>query len=259
VTTKQPARLLAVIAGSGLGRVADRMTARRSVGFADIPGVGACTVAGHAGEVREGTIGGRECRLVLGRRHGYEGEATAVRHLVTWLAGQGVTDLLVTSAAGALRRSLDPGDIVVVHDILDRQNLRGVRADASGAARRPDPRHTRRLGVDASLTAAVERAALRARVGVQRGSVVCGIGPAYETSAEVGALQMADGDAATMSAAPEIAAAAAAGLRVAAIALITNPCTGIASAAPNHDEVLRTGERASGKLAEIIGQLVMEM
>ncbi len=254
MTSTHPARLLAVIAGSGLGRVADRMAARRAVPFADIPGVGACTVAGHAGEVREGTIAGHECRLVLGRRHGYEGEAAAVHHLVAWLVGRGVTDLLVTSAAGALRRSLEPGDIVVVHDILDRQNLRAL-SQRGGEMTGP----ARRLLIDALLTAAVERAALRAGVGVQRGSVVCGIGPAYETRAEVGALQVAEGDAATMSAAPEIAAASAAGLRVAAIALITNPCTGIASAAPNHDEVLRTGERASGKLADIIGQLIVEM
>lgn len=241
---------LAVIAGSGLGGVADAMVTRRVTPFADIPGVGACTVTGHTGEVREGTIGGRECRVVLGRRHGYEGEATAMDKLMAWLSARGVTDVLVTSAAGALRRSLEPGEIVVIRDLIDRQNLRRLEPGAgNGAKARLDP----------ELTTAVERAALRAGVRVSRGSAVCGIGPAYETCAEVEALQVAAGDVATMSGAPEVAAAGRAGIRAAAAALVTNPCTGIASAIPDHAEVVRAAGDAAGKLALLVRQLIVGM
>ncbi len=240
------ARRLAIIAGSGMGPLSATIVAHEVVPFDRIDGVGACAVPGHAGEVRVGAVEGRPCLLVLGRRHGYEGELAAVTRLVEWLARRGATDLLVASAAGALRPGLVPGDLMVFRDLLDRQN----RPPGPGGLR---PR------LDAGLTAAVERAARSAGVAVHRGIGVCCPGPAYETVAEVESLQRAGGDVATMSGAPEIAAAGATGIRVAAVALVTNPCTGIACAVPNHDDVVRVGREASGRLAALIRQLVVDM
>lgn len=239
------ARRLAVIAGSGLAALADVIDTRVVTPFTAIDGVGACAVEGHAGEVREGAVDGRPCLLVLGRRHGYEGALPAVGYLVAFLAGRGATDLLVTSAAGALCTTLLPGDLMVAHDLVDRQN-------------RPPEAARARPRLDRNLTAAVESAAMAAGVALHRGTVVCCAGPAYETVAEVGVLQ-GTGDVATMSGAPEIAAAGAHGLRCAAVAMVTNPCTGIASAMPSHEEVLRVGSAASGKLAALVRQLIMEL
>jgi inosine/guanosine/xanthosine phosphorylase family protein len=245
------ARRLAVIAGSGMGPLAGVIETRTVTPFADIEGVGACGVDGHAGEVREGTVAGRECLLVLGRRHGYEGAFEAVGRLVAHLAGLGATDLLVTSAAGALSTTLHPGDLMVFRDLVDRQNRRPAGPVAGFPAAPPR--------LDAGLTAAVERAARTCGVALHRGTGVCGLGPAYETVAEVTSLQFAAGDVATMSGAPEIAAAAACGLRVAAVALVTNPCTGVALAAPSHAEVLRVGRETSAGLARLVRQLIMEL
>jgi len=239
---------LGVIAGSGMGSLARTMSIRRTVAFADIDGVGPCGVDGHAGEVHDGAVDGREWVLVAGRRHCYEGEADAMHALVGWLAARGVTDLLVLSAAGALRPTLQPGDLVVVRAVVDRQNRRPP------ATRRPE-----RLALDPGLTSAVERAACRACIPHHRGTVVCGIGPAYETRSEVTALQAADGDVATMSAAPEVAAAREFALRAAVVALVTNPCTGIGAAALSHADVLREGERSAGRLARLIRELVVNM
>ncbi|HEU4929976.1 MAG TPA: hypothetical protein VFU38_09100, partial [Candidatus Krumholzibacteria bacterium] len=89
-----------------MNAVREAMTVRAEFPFSSIENVGACAVEGHAGCVIEGTIGGRECTLVMGRRHVYEGEAAAVEALVAWLARRGITDLVVASAAGALHRGL---------------------------------------------------------------------------------------------------------------------------------------------------------
>ena len=43
---------------------------------------------------------------------------------------------------------------------------------------------------------------------------------------------------------------------MAAIALITNPCTGVSNARPNHLEVLEAGRKAAAGLAAIVMQLV---
>jgi purine-nucleoside phosphorylase len=246
-------RRFAFIAGSGMDPVARAMTVGREVRFDDIPGVGACGVEGHVGRVLEGTMGGRAVTLVVGRRHVYEGDPAAVASLVEYLARSGVTDLVMASAAGALHRRLDAGDIVVARDIVDIQNREYLarRGNTGGATVGES------LRIDPELAAAVERAATAARVSWQRGTIVCGVGPAYETPAEVRVFQDW-GDAATMSSAPELAAASRLGVRAAAVALITNRCTGIASSRPNHHEVLEVGRKAAAGLAALLEQLVAE-
>jgi purine-nucleoside phosphorylase len=285
------ARRLAFIAGSGMDSLARAMAVQREVRFDDIEGVGACGVEGHSGRVLEGTVEGRSCTLVVGRRHVYEGDPGAVARLIEWLAESGVTDLVMASAAGALHRGLVPGDLVVARDVIDVQNRerisRRTRVEASVPRRdfrsaipdvsREDQErrgtlastfapHQERRGtlastfaphIDPGLSAAIERAATAARVSWQRGTMVCGVGPAYETESEVRALQRW-GDVATMSAAPELAAAGRLGVRAAAVALVTNPCTGVAAARPNHSEVLAAGARAAGGLGAVIAQLVVE-
>ena len=249
------ARRLAVIAGSGMGPLCAIMQTRATTPFAEIDGVGACGVDGHAGEVRAGAVSGRESLLVLGRRHGYEGGFAAVERLVAFLSGRGATDLLVTSAAGALWPTLHPGDLVLVSDLLDRQNRR-ARCRGEDTI---DTRSNRAGAGDATLAALVERSARAAGVRLHRGVAVSCLGPAYETAAEVAALQVAGADVATMSGAPEVEAAARHGLRAAAVALVTNPATGIAASVPNHAEVLRVGTETCGGLARLIQQLVIEL
>ena len=48
-----------IILGSGLGRLADRITDRTVVEYHDVPGFPPPTVAGHSGAVIAGTLGGR--------------------------------------------------------------------------------------------------------------------------------------------------------------------------------------------------------
>jgi len=248
------ARRFAFIAGSGMDPLAAAMTTTREVRFDDIPGVGACGVEGHVGCVLEGAIDGYPCTLVVGRRHVYEGEPDAVARLVEWLAQAGVTDLVMASAAGALHRRLGAGDLLIARDVIDFQNrehlVRGAGPAWAGNV------NAERLRIHRGLSAEIERAATAARLSWQRGTIVCGVGPAYETQAEVRVLQDW-GDVATMSAAPELAAASRLGLRAAALALVTNPCTGIASSRPNHQEVLEAGRRSAGGLAGVIRQLII--
>lgn len=259
------ARHIAFIAGSGMDAVRAAMTVRNEIPFDAIEGVGACAIQGHSGCVIEGTVGGHACTLVMGRRHVYEGEGAAVEALVAWLARRGVTDLVTTSAAGALHSRLQAGDVVIAHDVIDFQNRDflarlhgGWRRDEGPVGDKPTgwrADRTRRARLDHQLTAEVELAATRAQVRWQRGTILCGSGPAYETPAEVRALQDY-GDAATMSGVPELAAATRQGVRMAAIALITNPCTGVSGSKPNHLEVLDAGRKAASGLSAIIGQLL---
>lgn len=264
---------LAVIVGSGMGAVVDRLEERLGqrlsfrdrLRFEDIDGVGACTVAGHNGTVLVADIGDLASRdqwrlvLVRGRRHVYEGGRFGMPGLMRRLAQWGVGEVVAVSAAGSVRETLHPGQLVVIQEIMDMQNrerlqphLRGARR--SGRSDRPPIRLRTRLS--ARLTRDVEAAAGRAAVSLARGTLACAAGPAYETPAEIRALQAMGVDVVSMSAAPEVELAAEIGMDVAAVAAITNPGTGIGRGRPDHGRVLEVAAAMSGSLADVLAELV---
>jgi len=260
-----PRACLAVVAGSGMSGVADGFAVESTTPFDAIEGVGPCTVAGHRGEVRWCRRGNRRFAVVLGRRHLYEREPVAMQRLIAWLGERGVTALVVASAAGSLTRHAVPGELVVVRDALDfqnrdrftspawrRGNLQRARALNEADALRPGGR----IAVDPDLTHALETACRAAGVRAGRGVLACFSGPTYETPAEVEFAGFTGAALVTMSAAPEMAFAAALGMPVAAFAAITNFATGIGHARPDHAEVVEMAGRASAGLARVIAQLV---
>lgn len=238
---------LAIVAGSGLSALADILAIAETIPFEKIDGVGAATVHGHAGKILRGTIHGRACQLLVGRRHFYEGEPQAIARLIDYVAEAGATSLLVTSAAGGLRRELSAGDLVVIHDFVDYQN------------RRPSAALSRGVRVDAALTQRLEEAATAASVVWQRGTSACASGPLYETVADVGLQQFMGAHVATMSGAPEVTRANEIGLPAAAVAVVTNPCTGIDASVPDHLKVLAASAEAARGLQHVISQFIEKL
>lgn len=105
------------------------------------------------------------------------------------------------------------------------------------------------------MTARLAAAAERAGVPLRRGVYAAVPGPNYETQAEVRAFRMSGADAVGMSTYAEAVAAAALGLRVGAISVITN--SHIAPAAPpTHDEVLAATLAAQTRLGEVIREFL---
>lgn len=72
-------------------------------------------------------------------------------------------------------------------------------------------------------------------------------------------LQYTDGIVATMSGAPEVTHANTIGLPAAAVAVVTNPCTGINASIPAHTEVLAASGRATHGLARVLRQFVASL
>jgi 5'-methylthioadenosine phosphorylase len=186
-----------------------------------------------------------------------------------WLAGRGLSAVVAISAAGSMNSAIKPGELVVVKEIIDMQNRdllqpafrrasRAERAYAGGGGWPSRERGgvDRTAAVSPRLTGALETAARKAGVVLHRGSLACAAGPAYETPAEVRALQMTGVDVATMSAAPEVQYAAETGMEVAVLAAITNRCTGIGLERPDHDRVLSVAGEMCATLEDVIFQLV---
>src|SRR5262245_61865156 len=68
-----PARLCALVLGSGMAPVVERIRSRAAIGFDDVPGLVALTVAGHKGHIIFGELAGRPVLAFTGRLHYYEG------------------------------------------------------------------------------------------------------------------------------------------------------------------------------------------
>lgn len=241
---------LAVVLGSGLGALADELEGARAVPQAEIPGLPASAVPGHAGRFVAGELAGRRVLVQQGRAHLYEGHsARAVAAAVRAFALLGVRRLLLTNAAGGLVRAWEPGTLVLVEDHV---SLQGATPLERGEGGRGTP-------YDAELGRAVERAARGAGIPLERGVYLANEGPAYETPAEVRAAIAMGAHLVGMSTAVEALAGHAAGMRVAAISCATNLAAGLRAEPLSHAEVVAAGARASRRFRALLRAAVPEL
>src|SRR5258708_5603342 len=247
----------AIILGSGLGRLADRIADRTVVSYEDVPGFPSPTVVGHSRAVVAGTLGGRSVIALSGRFHMYEGhEASLAGFPVRVLHQLGAQTLIVTNAAGGVRRAFSPGDIMMIRDhinLMFRNPLIGRVED--GEERFPDMSEP----YDPALRHQAHAVAKAQSVALQEGVYAGLLGPSYETPAEVRMLAFLGADAVGMSTVPEVIVARACGMRVLGFSCITNLASGISPTPITHAEVLETtllaGERMSSLVAGIVERL----
>ncbi len=242
---------LAVVLGSGLAVVADRLTDPLAVPYAAIPHFPRTTVAGHEGKVLMGGLGGARAIVFQGRFHHYEGhDLEAVTFPVRVIERLGVKTLILTAATGGIRVDLRAGMLVVISDhlnLLGANPLRGPNDDRLGT-RFPDMTevYSRRL------RATVKEEGKRIGLDLASAVYACLPGPSYETPAEIRMLRGLGADVVGMSTVPEAITARHAGIEVLALALVANSAAGVTAAAITHDEVLDAGRKAAPILARLI-------
>ncbi len=241
---------VAVVLGSGLGGLAERIADPIRIGYGEIPGFHVPTVAGHRGELVIGTLGGKTVIGQSGRFHMYEGHSAAEAVLpVRVFAALGVRTLVVTNAAGGINRAFAAGTVMLIADHINltgRNPLMGpVR---SGESRFPDMT----VAYDAELRALAEQVAARLVVPVAQGVYVGLLGPNYETPAEIRMLERLGGDAVGMSTVAEVIAARSLGIRCLGISSVTNPAAGVATALLSHTEVMDVAGKTGGAIGRLI-------
>ncbi|MDQ3149869.1 MAG: purine-nucleoside phosphorylase [Chloroflexota bacterium] len=248
---------LALVLGSGLGRVVDLLDAepRMRLSYRDIPNVPASTVEGHAGELIAGAVRGIPAVILSGRAHPYEGyshrEATMLLRAVLAL---GVKTVVLTNAAGGLNPDFEPGDIMLIADHL---NLSGENPLLGPNLDRFGPRFPPMTDAyDASMRRAAREAGERTGVTLREGVYVMLSGPAYETRAEMRMLRTIGGDAVGMSTAHETIVARHADRRVLGFSLITNKATEDVETGATHEEVIEMGRVGATALVTLLGDLL---
>jgi purine-nucleoside phosphorylase len=252
---------IAIILGTGLGGLADRLADAQIIPYADLPAFPRSTVQGHAGRLVLGLLDGVPVAALQGRFHLYEGYAPAQVVLPVRVLGLlGMRTLIVTNAAGGLDPSYGAGDLMLVRDHIGLATLAGLNPLTGPNDERFGPRFPAMTAAyDAGLRAIARAVATARGIVLRDGVYVMVAGPTYETPAELRFLRGMGADAVGMSTVPEVIAACHMGLRVLAISCITNvalPAEGAELAPPSHHEVVAAAEAAGARLADLIAGIV---
>ena len=244
----------AIVLGSGLGRLASRLEGARAVPYGEIPGFPETTVVGHEGRLVGGTLGGVPVLVQSGRFHLYEGHsADTVALPIRVMAELGVRTLILTNAAGGIRRTFARGALMMIADHVNltfRSPLIGPLLP--GEERFPDMSEP----YDGVLRARARAVARERGIALEEGVYLQLLGPTYETPAEVRMVERLGADAVGMSTAVEVIAARARGMRCLAFSTITNAAAGITGERLSHAEVMEVAARVSGDLERLVEGVV---
>src|SRR5690606_34186204 len=115
---------VAVILGSGLGGLGEKLENPASVSYADLPGFPALTVQGHAGEVAVGGLGGQDVLLLKGRKHFYEtDDPYPLKTMIRAVKTAGAETLFISNAAGSLRENIRVSELMAITDHINYMGL----------------------------------------------------------------------------------------------------------------------------------------
>lgn len=245
---------VAIILGSGLGVIAERVEDSVEIPYDTIPGFPVSTVKGHEGKLIFGELKGKSVCLFKGRFHYYEGYSLREITFPVRVVGKlGVKILIVTNAAGGVNPYFEPGDIMIITDhinLLPDNPLRGPNLDEFG------PRFpSMHDAYSKKLIKLAREVASRTGISIKEGVYVALQGPSLETPAEYRFVNLIGGDAVGMSTVPEVIVARHMGIEVLGFSIITNVADPYNPKPTTHEEVIRVGERSG----IILGRLIEEI
>ncbi len=248
----------AIVLGTGLGTLADRIEADLKLSYADLPHFPQSTVEGHAGELILGRLAGKQVVALSGRFHRYEGYTLQqVTFPVRVVRALGAHTLIVSNAAGGMNPHFRAGDLMVITDhinLMGDNPLIGPNDDTLGP-RFPDMCEP----YSRALVELAESAALELGLPLRRGVYVALTGPCLETRAEYRFLRMIGADAVGMSTVPEVIVAVHAGLRVLGFSVITDECFPDALQPADIAKIIATANAAEPKLAALVTRCLEKM
>ncbi len=246
---------IGIILGTGLGRLAEKITVESTISYDQIPHFAVSTVEGHAGRLIFGSLSGKKVVAMQGRFHFYEGYSMdQVTFPVRVMKALGIQLLIVCNASGGLNPQFNIGDMVLITDHINfsGQNPLLGRNDDKLGPRFPDMYNC----YDKDLVNLAEETALKLGYKVNRGVYVGVTGPNLETAAEYRMLRTMGADQVGMSTVPEVIVARHQGTKVLGVSIISDmglpdnlhPCS--------HQKILAAADIAEPKMTEMIAAVI---
>ena len=253
---------VAIILGSGLGTLADKIENPIVIPYAKVPHFVQSTAIGHKGNLIYGTLNGRKVIAMQGRFHYYEGYGMEqVTFPVRVLCTLKIKALFVSNAAGGMNPAFRVGDLMIIRDHINflPNPLIGKNIDEMGP-RFPDMTRP----YDLELIKTAEQIAAKHGIKLQKGVYVAGTGPTYETPAEYAFFKSTGADAVGMSTIPEVIVARHCGVRVFGMSVITNEAHDLDSDANDkfensHEDVMAAADRAAQTMSLLFAQMIGQL
>ena len=241
----------AIVLGSGWQGVVAHLDEPVTIAYSDLPALPKVSVAGHAGQLILGRLGGAEVAVLAGREHTYEdGRADAMKGALRTLAAIGVTTLVLTNAAGSLNPQMGTGSLMLLTDHLNLPQRTPLHRE---------PGSTRFVDMRDAYDPALRSAALSAARGMgqtlHEGVYAWQLGPQFETPAEIRMLRLLGADAVGMSTVPETIIARHAGMKVLALSMITNLAAGLDAEPLSHAQTLAAAQAAGDRAVRLLEAL----
>ena len=245
---------VAIVLGSGLGNLADKIDIKAAIPYGEIPNFPVSTVEGHKGQLIFGMLGKKYVMAMQGRFHYYEGysmkEATFPIRVMKAL---GVKVLCVSNAAGGMNPEFRVGDVMLITDhinLFPDHPLRGKNYNELGP-RFPamNEAYSHRI-LDLARKIAKEN-----NIRLMEGVYVGTQGPTFETPSEYRFFYRIGGDAVGMSTVPEVIVARHADMEVFGLSVITDLGGEGIFVDVSHEEV----QQAATKAEPIMTLMVQEV
>jgi purine-nucleoside phosphorylase len=249
---------VAIILGTGLGRLAAQIETAVAVDYADIPYFPLSTVESHAGRLLCGTLSGKSVIAMQGRFHRYEGYSLQqVTFPVRVLRALGASTLVVSNACGGMHPLWRAGDLMLIADhinLLGDNPLVGPNDDRLGP-RFPDMSDA----YDARLRDLARRVALERGIELREGVYVAVSGPNLETRAEYRFLRAIGADVVGMSTVPEVIVAVHGGMRVLGLSIITDLCLPDSLEPATVEQIIAVANGTEPKLTQLVSGVLARL
>jgi purine-nucleoside phosphorylase len=214
---------VAIILGTGLGGLGERIESPVAIEYADIPHFPLSTVESHAGRLLCGRLGGKNVMAMQGRFHRYEGYSLQQASFpVRVLHALGARTLIISNVSGGMEPTWSAGDLMLISDhinLLGDNPLVGPNDERLGA-RFPDMS----APYDAELRDLARQVAKGQGITLREGVYLALSGPSLETRAEYRMLRTLGADVVGMSTVPEVIVAVHSKMRVLGLSIITDMC-----------------------------------
>ena len=245
----------AIVLGSGLGKLGDRIENPTVIPYKDIPHFKTSTATGHKGNLIFGQLGSKNVVAMQGRFHFYEGYTMQeVTFPVRVFSRIGIPRLFVSNAAGGVNPDLHVGDLMIITDHINRMPnpLVGPNMEEFGT-RFPDMTTV----YSKAIRTVAHGEARNMGIELKEGVYLASTGPTYETPAEYRYFHIIGADAVGMSTVPEVIVARHSGLEIFGMSVITNEASALSDTCLNDgNDVIVAADRAADRMTELFTRII---
>jgi len=249
---------IAIILGTGLGRLAEDIEEKEIIPYSEIPNFPVSTVQSHSGNLVLGKLGNKEVVAMQGRFHYYEGYSLKeVTFPVRVMKKLGADIIIISNAAGGMNRFFKRGDLMLITDhinLFGDNPLIGPNDEELGP-RFPDMSEA----YSYKLIELAKKVALKEKIKLQEGVYAGLTGPTLETPAEYRFLINIGADAVGMSTVPEVIVANHIGMKVLGISCITDLAIDGVIVKTSVEEILKAASDAEPIMTKLIEKVIKKI